>query len=212
MGIIVDAGGVWTGIVTIEDLIEQMIGEIDNESAFGGGGAPVSLADALSPARIVLELHASSMIEAIEKIVHSIRKEELPTDAQTILRALTEHAEQMANYLGEGVAVPHARLDGIDKPTLAFGRSEEGVELGATNQRAEIFFLAISPSQTPRMQAYFLASIARLIGSEYVLMRLRTQRPPEGAADRNDPRRRTGPTRLSRPKNRQGTDFCWERF
>jgi mannitol/fructose-specific phosphotransferase system IIA component (Ntr-type) len=109
------------------------------------------------------------MIEAIEKIVHSIPKEELPTDAQTILRALTEHAEKMTNYLGEGVAVPHARLDGIDKPTLAFGRSEEGVELGAANQRAEIFFLAISPSQTPRMQAYFLASIARLIGSEYLL-------------------------------------------
>jgi hypothetical protein len=68
---------------------------------------------------------------------------------------------------------PHARVDGIDKPTLAFGRSEEGVALGAANQRAEIFFLAISPSQTPRMQAYFLVSIARLIGSEYVLMRLR---------------------------------------
>ena len=103
------------------------------------------------------------MIEAIEKIVHSIPREELPTDAQTILRALTERAEQMTNYLGGGVAAPHAHLDGIDKPTLAFGRSEEGVELGAANQRAEIFFLAISPSQTPNMQVQLVASIARLI-------------------------------------------------
>lgn len=80
------------------------------------------------PARSVLELHASSIIEAIKEIVHSKPKKELPTDAQTILRALTERAEQMTNYLGKGVAVPHARMDGIDKPTLAFGRSEEGVE------------------------------------------------------------------------------------
>jgi CBS domain containing-hemolysin-like protein len=122
MGIIVDGSGMWTGIVTIEDLIEQMIGEIDDESAFSRDEAPVSLADALSPARIVLELQASSMIEVIEKIVHSIPREELPTDAQTILRALTEREEQMTNYSGGGVAVPHAHLDGIDKPTLALGR------------------------------------------------------------------------------------------
>ena len=179
MGIIVDANGMWTGIVTIEDLIEQMIGEIDDESAFSRDEAPVSLADALSPARIVLELHASSMIEAIEKIVHSIPREELPTDAQTILRALTERAEQMTNYFGGGVAATHAHLDGIDKPTLAFGRSDEGVELGAANQRAEIFFLAISPSQTPNMQVQLLASIARLIESEYVLNRLRKAKTPE---------------------------------
>ena len=179
MGIIVDANGMWTGIVTIEDLIEQMIGEIDDESAFSRDEAPVSLADALSPARIVLELHASSMIEAIEKIVHSIPREELPTNAQTI--PFLRRAEQMPNYLFRRRRGGAARALGrkIDKPTLAFGRSEEGVELGAANQRAEIFFLAISPSQTPNMQVQLLASIARLIESEYVLNRLRKAKNPE---------------------------------
>ena len=95
------------------------------------------------------------------------------------------------------MAATHAHLDGIDKPTLAFGRSDEGVELGAANQRAEIFFLAISPSQTPNMQVQLLASIARLIESEYVLNRLRKAKTPR-RTDRNYPRRRTGAARLSR--------------
>ena len=47
--------------------------------------------------------------------------------------------------------------------------------------------------------------IARLIGSEFPDA-LKKRKDPR-RADRNDPRRRTGPALLSRPKNLQGTDF-----
>jgi tellurite resistance protein TerC len=172
MGIILDPGGEWTGIVTMEDLFEEIFGEIEDESSIARGETPMSIADALTPARIVLNLQAGSMPEAIENIIGAIPKQELPIESQTSLRAL------VPTYLEEGVAVPHARLEGLDQPMLVFARSEEGVELDA-NQHAQLFFLALCPIETPNLEVRLLASITRLIDSEFVLHRLREAQTPE---------------------------------
>jgi tellurite resistance protein TerC len=178
MGIILNPGGEWTGIVTIEDLFEQLVGEIEDESSIARGETPMSIGDALSPACIVLNLHAGSMSEAIENIIGAIPKQELPIDSQTILSALMQHASKVPIYLEEGVAVLHARLEGLDQPIFVFARSEEGVELGAT-QHAQLFFLALCPIQTPNLEARLFASITRLIDSEILLHRLRDVQTPE---------------------------------
>jgi tellurite resistance protein TerC len=178
MGIIFNPGGEWTGIVTIEDLFEQLVGEIEDESSIARGETPMSIGDALSPARIVLNLQARSMSEAIENIIGAIPKQELPIDSQTMLSALMQHASKAPIYLEEGVAVSHARLEGLDQPMLVFARSEEGVELSAT-QHAQLFFLALCPIQTPNLEARLFASITRLIDSEFVLHRLHEARTPD---------------------------------
>src|SRR5262249_24695605 len=147
MGIVLNPSGEWTGNVTLEDLFEELVGEIEDESSIARGETPMSIADALSPGRIVLNLHAGSMPEAIENIIGAIPKQELPIDSQTMLRALMQRAWKVPTYLEEGVAVPHARLEGLDQPMLAFARSEEGVELGST-QHAQLFFLALCPMET----------------------------------------------------------------
>jgi nitrogen PTS system EIIA component len=126
----------------------------------------------------VLNLHAGSMPEAIENIIGAIPKQELSIDSQTMLRALMQRTSRGPIYLGKGVAVPHGRLESLDQPMLAFARSEEGVELDA-NQHAELFFLALCPIQTPNLEARLLATITRLIDSEFVLHRLREAQTPE---------------------------------
>jgi hypothetical protein len=61
--------------------------------------------------------------------------------------------QAMPIYLGNGLAVPLGRLDGIERPILAFARSDEGVRLETTNERAELVFLLLTPSgvKTSRM-------------------------------------------------------------
>src|SRR5262245_48806520 len=100
-----------------------------------------------------------------------------------------QRAPMVPTYLEEGVAVPHAHVEGLDQPMLVFARSEEGVELDA-NQHAQLFFLALCPMETPNLEVRLLASITRLIDSEFVLHRLTRGRNTR-RGDRNYPNWRT---------------------
>lgn len=177
MGLVMSARGEWLGIVTSEDLVEQFVGELTGDSALGRADRLFSLADALNPRRIVLGLQASTMREAIETIVHAIPRGELPVDAETAVRVFAPQPNE-APPVGN-VIVRHARLDGIAAPVVVFARSEEGVEIGEVGQRAEFFFLILTSKQVAGVQPRVIASIARVLDSDYVRDRLRVAKTRE---------------------------------
>ena len=179
MAIVVDGDGKWTGIITIEDVVEELVGRIGDEFDLERTGQAVSLADSLTPGRIVLDVHADSMSKAITEIITRVPREELPADPQAIIQALQRRENDMGTYAGDGLAIPHARLDGIGKPVLIFARTEEGVPLPNTNERAQLFFVLLTPRGQARMQPRLLAEIAGLFESEYVAERLRKAKAPE---------------------------------
>lgn len=183
MAIVLDAQGHWTGVITIEDVLEEIVGKIRDEFDLARAGQYISLADSLSPGRIVLDLRARSMREAIQKLLVRIPPEELPADSQAITRAVLQREDALATYLGHGLAIPHARLDGIGKPVLVFARCEEGIPVETTNERAELIFLLLTPRGMPRAQTRLLADIAGLFDSEYVAERLRKAQTPEAVIE-----------------------------
>jgi CBS domain-containing protein len=72
MAIVFNATGEWTGIITVEDVLEEMVGKIGDEFDLARVDRLISLADALSPGRVVFELRARSMSEAIQEIIDRI--------------------------------------------------------------------------------------------------------------------------------------------
>jgi mannitol/fructose-specific phosphotransferase system IIA component (Ntr-type) len=90
-----------------------------------------------------------------------------------IVKAVLERERAMSTYLGSGLAIPHARLEGIDKPALFFGRSDAGIPIKAREDKAQFLFILLTPSGSPRVQVRLLARICGLIDSEYVVERLR---------------------------------------
>lgn len=183
LAIVINEGVEWIGIVTIEDLLEELVGKIGDEFDLERAGPAISLAGALTPGRIIFNLHAESMPDAIQKMVAAIPREELPEKPEVITRAVLQREKAMGTYLGKGLAIPHARLTGITKPMLIFARSDEGVALEGTNERAGMIFLLLTPSGTARVQLRLLADIAGLFESDYVADRLLKARTPEAVID-----------------------------
>lgn len=179
MALVVNVRGEWTGMIGIEDILEEIIGRIGDEFDLSRAGKFISLADALSPGRILFDLEANSMPEAIHKLVAQIPTNELPAKRQTIINAVVKRGATVPTYLGGGLAVPRGRIEGIDKPILVFARSGEGIPLEETNKRAELIFLLITPRGMARMQPHLLADIIGLKDSDYIMERLRKTNSPD---------------------------------
>lgn len=178
-GVVQNADGDWTGILTIEDVLEEVVGKIGDEFDVTRSGKFVPLADTLTPGRVVFGVGGASLPEAVGNMLAKVPKGELPASAETILEGIQQRESLMTTYLGCGLAIPHCRLDSLDTPVLVFGRSEDGIPLEGSNERAELIFLLLTPSRTARIQPRLLADITGLIESEYVTQRLKNAERPE---------------------------------
>jgi PTS system nitrogen regulatory IIA component len=84
--------------------------------------------------------------------------------------------------IGEGVAIPHGKMPGIDRLIAVFGRSHGGVQFASLDGKpARLFFLVVAPeSNSAGMHLKALARISRLVKDERFRRRLLEAEGVEG--------------------------------
>lgn len=157
---VVEDAGRPVGFITQEDILEQVVGQIEDEYPHE---APVSVVDAVSRGGIVLQLAATAVDAVIRELVETIPTSKLPSGVEKggIIRLALEREKEISTDLGNGVAIPHARVPGLQAPIIAFGRSAEGVMFSPASQElVHIVFLLFTPSEQPETQLALLSQIA----------------------------------------------------
>jgi len=172
MAMVQGAQGEFCGLITMEDIIEQLVGAIEDEFE---REAPLRLGDVLNEQRILLDLTAATTEAAISEMVQKMPTDDTGLAKQVIKDAVIARERSMSTYLGHGLAVPHARLEGLKNAYVFAARSTRGVRAGEGGaQRAEFFFLLLTPASSPRVQTKLLARIAALRESDYVWDRVQS--------------------------------------
>ncbi|MEX2207771.1 MAG: CNNM domain-containing protein [Myxococcota bacterium] len=170
MAMVLDANERWTGLITLEDIIEEIVGTIEDEFQLE---APLFVADGLTPGRVVLGLHAESLEGAIREALARVPVGELPIPGARIAEAVVERERGMPTLLARGLAAPHARMAEVNEFVLVFARSDDGIPVPGRDERAHLLFIMVTPARDPRVQLRLLARIAGLLDSDYVVERLR---------------------------------------
>jgi mannitol/fructose-specific phosphotransferase system IIA component (Ntr-type) len=179
--IVRDSRGQWTGFLTLEDAIEEIVGTIRDEFE---DEEPVHLSDAIQEDRIHLAIEADSTIEAVRKALLQMSPSALPLGRDEIIRAIEERERLIETYLGRNVGMPHARLVGLQKAVVLVIRSEKGVPYRGTTERAHLLFVVLTPAGQPRVHQRLQAVIATLLDeSEFIPERLRTASSPAEVLD-----------------------------
>jgi PTS system nitrogen regulatory IIA component len=81
-----------------------------------------------------------------------------------LVEALRERERQVSTALVDGVAVPHARLSGVERIVGVLGRSPSGVACDSHDGRpTHLFFLLVSPAEQPGHHLRALAAVSRLL-------------------------------------------------
>lgn len=116
---------------------------------------------------------SSVLKEFSEAICHSGKY----TDQQHLYHKLLEREGQESTGIGNGVAIPHCKIDNLNEVILSIGYSEKGVDFRAIDgQLTYFFFVVISPSNASVLHLRTLAALSRLLKSPTFLTKL-LQRP-----------------------------------
>jgi nitrogen PTS system EIIA component len=101
-------------------------------------------------------------------------------DKNQVLEVLLERERISTTAIGEGVAIPHGKLAGVDRVLGAFARSPEGVDFASLDGGpTHLFFALIAPENAAADHLKALARISRLLKDEAFRRRLMVGRSAE---------------------------------
>uniref|UniRef100_A0AAU2V7U7 Fructose-specific PTS transporter subunit EIIC n=1 Tax=Streptomyces sp. NBC_00003 TaxID=2903608 RepID=A0AAU2V7U7_9ACTN len=90
------------------------------------------------------------------------------TDLDGFLADVAAREAQMPTGLDGGIGIPHCRSAHVTEPTLAFGRSDAGIDFGAPDGPADLIFLIAAPAGADDAHLSILSSLARqLMDAEF---------------------------------------------
>lgn len=93
-------------------------------------------------------------------------------DAPTIEEAAWNREQLVSSAIGNGVALPQVRLDGLRQPIVALGISREGLDFDAADGRpTRLIVLLLTPTDQTPLQLGLLSSIARTFRDPQVVER-----------------------------------------
>ena len=99
--------------------------------------------------------------DAIRQLLDACCREK-PQHKEVAWRALLSREEQGGTFVGEDVAIPHARIAGIQLPLVALGICNSGIQDRHSGHTVKIMLLLLSPSEPPESHVVALGAISRL--------------------------------------------------
>lgn len=116
--------------------------------------------DYLSGKTFVGELRARDMRAAIDELAQNVAQA-AGIDPAALSRCAWEREQTASTALGNGVAVPHARVDGAPGFCVGAGISRAGIDFNAPDGKpAHVLFLLVSPPDDDGAQLEILADVA----------------------------------------------------
>ncbi len=162
---------VYEVVVKLNDAIEQLKKNSD----------PLAMKKALADSNARSD---KKMLECVSAI--SITRDLKGTDKETILAELVDllaasgkivnrdqvladvlsRERSMSTGMQRGIAIPHAKSDGISRMAVAIGIKKNGIEFNSLDgQPSKLFILVVSPKKVSGPHIQFLASISAILRS-----------------------------------------------
>jgi PTS system nitrogen regulatory IIA component len=133
--------------------------------------------DFLSKKAILVDIKSTNKEDVIKEMVDFLieASDVEKRNRNKLIDALMSREALGSTAIGQGIAIPHAKCDCVDKLVAAFGLSKKGVDFDSLDgELAYIFFLLVAPQDSAGPHLKALARISRLLKDKYFRDTLRT--------------------------------------
>ncbi|MDA3962697.1 MAG: PTS sugar transporter subunit IIA [Planctomycetota bacterium] len=144
--------------------------------------ALVDLGTYLAADRILTLPAGTTKDEALRQLSAACASHPAITDTEAFTKAIFERERVSSTGIGNGIAVPHAKLRSITDFVITVGLSEPGVEFAAKDGEPVHILVMIAASEQQR-EAYLrvLATVASVLKRDEVRAALRAATSPADA-------------------------------
>src|SRR4029079_18914931 len=133
----------------------------------------MKIRDFLSPAHVVLDVRPGDKGRLLRQLATQAAAE-VGLDAAEVSKQIAKREALGSTGVGNGVALPHARLKGLDKPFGLLVRLKQGIDFAAIDDRpVDIVCILLLPDASNSTQLNALACVARVLRDQSVLKRVR---------------------------------------
>lgn len=127
----------------------------------------MKLSDLFNVENVVLDTPAASKAELLDAILRDLDAKGQIRDVGHVIDDVIEREKVMSTGIGNGVAIPHAYTDGVDRLVAGFYRTAGGVDFEALDGRdVDLLFIILGPKESRRDHIKVLAKISRLLNHD----------------------------------------------
>jgi nitrogen PTS system EIIA component len=124
----------------------------------------MNMKEALRESCVIADLKGNTKAEVLTELVSSFEQNGLISDVKKAVDVVLEREKLGSTGIGDGIAIPHGKMKGIDGILCAFGRSKGGVDFDAVDGKpVHIVFLLLAPEDSAGLHIQMLSRISRIL-------------------------------------------------
>ena len=123
----------------------------------------MKITEILSPELVLPDLRGRAKSEVLRELAACLSSKYRDLDADTLAAALAERERLGSTAIGDGIAIPHGKIAGVNRILGVFGRHLKGVDFESLDGRpTHLFFLLVAPEDSTSLHLKALARVSRL--------------------------------------------------
>ncbi|WP_440996857.1 PTS IIA-like nitrogen regulatory protein PtsN [Arhodomonas sp. SL1] len=145
----------------------------------------MNIAALLSPERVRFGAHATSKKRSLELLAELLDQDPEKPGSRSIFESLIGRERLGSTGLGRGVALPHARIAGLEAPVAAVLNLDSGVDFDAIDrQPVDLLFALLVPEHSTDEHLRILATLAEMFSDSAFCEQLRASGSDEALYER----------------------------
>jgi PTS system nitrogen regulatory IIA component len=124
----------------------------------------MKITDFLNAQSIIADLAGQDKSAVLDELAQKFPAAEATLNSKRVLDVLAEREKISTTAIGDGVAIPHGKLAGVDRVYAVFARSKRGVDFASLDgEPTHLFFALIAPADGAADHLKALARISRVL-------------------------------------------------
>ena len=126
----------------------------------------MKIIDFLERDNCIASLSSINKEGALKELADNLASSGATPDADAVYKALVERERLGTTGVGEHVAIPHAKIKGLESLVTAFGKSEEGIDYDSVDGKPVLWvFALLAPESATGVHLKALARISKILRS-----------------------------------------------